>query len=89
MHEYLFQSRRSFCTELDEFPYYMCLSLDTGLAQGGQEGFDKDIGTQTEPQVLLLLHLRQSDHHCASQLHRDSKKNSIISDFYCLVLIKL
>lgn len=48
--------------------------LETGLVQGGQEGFDKDIGTQTEPQVLLLLHLRQSDHLCASQLHGESNK---------------
>ncbi len=46
MHKYLFQSLKSYSTELDEFPYYMCLSLGTGLAQGGQEGFDKDIVTQ-------------------------------------------
>lgn len=52
----------------------MCLSFDTGLAQGGQEDFDKDIGTQMEPQVLLLLHLRQSDHLCACQLHRESNR---------------
>ncbi len=45
MHKYLFQSLKSYSTELDEFPYYVCLS-GTGLAHGGQEGFDKDIGTQ-------------------------------------------